>query len=250
MRRLNLLLAYLMIAIPPLLAIFGSACLDSRQTTPTGVEAPTPEETEPAATQPAGSGPTGLLEVSTSRHDGAIHARVTNTTPEPVAVLLCSYDCGETEDCRTALQTLYRRTKRKVIQPNTGALLSRELACFFQWDVLRENDPRETKPVTCPETYRWGQDYPGLELLEADTGNRSCVTTTTTIPEPEKWCDPERKCIKWGWVFLYTPQCHQVCVEWATEETQMYGRFPGPEGCPPSYAGRCDGRSAAVQCPD
>lgn len=137
-----------------------------------GAMVPAPDVPNPP--EPVEPTPVGQLRVSAVTVEGRkVRAFVTNTTPDEEKVHLCTFDCGETGDCRTALQTRHR-DKRKVLGPNTGAHFQAEVPCYWQWNILRECDPRETLAVTCPETYRWGEDYPGLERLASGFGHRRC----------------------------------------------------------------------------
>ena len=168
------------ILMAAILALLFSACAD-QPVGPSSFEAeegsgalvPPPDVPNPSASDnlvlPAGKLMVSALVVEC----GEVRAFVTNTTTEEEKVHLCTFDCGETWDCRTALQTLFR-DKRKVLAPSTGAHLRAEVPCCWQWDILREDDPRESIPMTCPETYRWGEDYPGLERLASGIGQRNC----------------------------------------------------------------------------
>lgn len=101
-----------------------------------------------------------------------VRAFVTNTKPDAERVHLCTYDCGETWDCRMALQKLHR-DERKVLWPNSGAQFRSEVPCSWKWVILREDD-WERLPATCPDTYRWGERLLGLERLASGTGHRRC----------------------------------------------------------------------------
>jgi hypothetical protein len=170
----------LVIAFMLILVILFSACVGHpagpssfEAEEGSGVMVPSPDVPNPIS-PPSSAQPAGQLQVSAVvvEHE-KVRAFVTNTTPLDEKIHLCTYDCGETWDCRTALQTLHR-DKRKILEPNTGAHLQAEVPCAWQWDILREDDPRESIPMTCPETYRWGEDYPGLERLASDYGYRIC----------------------------------------------------------------------------
>ena len=177
MIRLVLYMMVLAIIMTMILVILFTACAD-RPAGPSSFEAeegsgalvPSPDIPNPGELVI----PTGELLVSAVVVErGKVRAFVTNTTTVAEKVHLCTYDCGETGDCRTALQTLHR-DKRKVLKPNTGAHFQAEVPCYWQWDILREDDPRESIPMTCPDTYRWGEDYPGLERLASGIGHRIC----------------------------------------------------------------------------
>ncbi len=198
----------------------------------------------PQGSPPPPSVDGGHLNVRVARLGERFNAFVSNPDGPRSHVHLCIYECFG--DCKTVTQELYR-DQRKTLEAGEGKSFRSDLPCEWQWDVLFESDPRETMPVSCPETYDYGEDFPGLEVIAAGLGKRDCKpTTTTTIPERERWCDAERLCVEWGY-----PTREPVCLIWQTTETQILGTFPGPgDDCPPSYAGACDGRSEGVECPE
>ncbi len=143
-------------------------------TVPAGEASQTPTTASPAP-------PSGEIVVGEAKISGQnIQIHVSNRTNDPKFLHLCTYDCTDTGDCRTSEQKL-TQDKRKLIHGGEGKTFSAKLACVYQWDVLLGED-------VCPETYRWGESYPNLQLLKADTGARDCspppTTTTTTSIKP------------------------------------------------------------------
>ncbi len=173
---------FLFVAMGLLTYIF-SACVDQPVIGPSGFEA----EAGGGGSRipPPSSNPGDLVVEGMSDSGTYVSGYVRNESSEPGKIRFCTWDCGETGDCRTALQKLYRDRPYE-IPPGQRKYTRAKLSCDFQWDVLRPNDPRETLEVTCPETYRWGQDYPGLERLASGVGHRDdagCIPVTTTIPK-------------------------------------------------------------------
>ncbi len=197
-----------------------------------GVESTT---TRPRPDTPIAGVPSGDLVCTWEDRGVSYNGRCTNGLAYPTKLYVVTYIVG-------APQTRYGLDS-VVIQPGeTKSASAPWPTCADTEDCKLKAQGDGTADHEPPLLYTFPDRMDGFI-----TGS-GYVKDIGPCPCTNYWCQPERKCVKWGEALL--PTCKPICVLWETTEHQHTGRFPGAEGCPPSYNGRCDGRSERAICPE